>query len=104
MVGTQLFGVRLATLAMATPLFALIYCASSLDGLVQRAIRRASGGRESASLYHRAKHLQVVLVVTGGAVSLLLPVSIDPRWIWVPGVVGLGVLARLQWAYYKKHL
>ena len=57
MIGTQLLGVRLATLALMVPLLVLIYVVSAADGLTQRAIRRACGGRESASLYHRAKHL-----------------------------------------------
>lgn len=104
MVGTRLFGVRLATLVMATPLLALAYFVALTDGLTQRAIRRASGGRESASIYHRAKHLQVVLLAVGGTISLLLPVSFDPRWISVPGVAVLAIVARLQWGYYKKHL
>lgn len=104
MIGTQLFGVRLATLTMAVPLFALVYGVALTDGLVQRAIRRASGGRESASLYHRAKHLQVVLLVTSAAATLLLPASIDPRYISVPGALAVAILARVQWAYYKKHL
>ncbi len=104
MVGTQLFGVRLAALAMTVPMFALVYCVASIDGLAQRAVRRASGGRESASLYHRAKYLQVVLLVASGATSLLPPVSIDQRWIWVPIAIVLAILPRVQWAYYKKHL
>lgn len=104
MVGTQLFGIRLATLLMATPLLALAYLVASIDGLVQRAVRRAGGGRESASLYHRAKHLQVMLLTSCGAISLLLPFSIDPRWLCGPGFVVFAVLARLQWVYYKKHL
>ena len=104
MIGTQLFGVRLATLMMAAPLFAVFYCAALADGLAGRAIRRASGGRESASLYHRAKHLQLILLVAAAAAGLLLPASIDPRGIWVPAVFLLAILARLQWAYYKKHL
>ncbi|MBL8529549.1 MAG: DUF4400 domain-containing protein [Burkholderiales bacterium] len=103
MIGTRLLGVRLATMALVLPLLVLVYVVAGADGLTQRAIRRACGGRESASLYHRAKHLQVV-VATGGAVSLLLPASVDPRWIWMPGVVVLAVLARLQWSFYKKHL
>ena len=65
MVGTQLFGVRLAMLVTALPLLSLLYAVALADGLVQRAIRRASGGRESASLYHRAKHLQVVCLRFG---------------------------------------
>jgi integrating conjugative element membrane protein (TIGR03747 family) len=104
MIATQRFGVRLAMLAPVIPLLALAYGVAFADGLVQRAIRRASGGRESASLYHRAKHLQVVLLAASGALSLLLPVALDTRWIWVPGCVVLAILARLQWTYYKKHL
>ena len=104
MIGTQLLGVRLATLAMMAPLLVLIYLVAAGDGLTQRAIRRACGGRESASLYHRAKHLQVMLLAMGGVLTLVQPVSIDPRWIWMPGALLVGLLARLQWACYKKHL
>lgn len=104
MIGTQLFGVRLATLVQAMPLVMLIYLVAGADGLTQRAIRRASGGRESASLYHRAKRLQIVFVVMAGAISLIKPVSIDPRLIWMPCAVLAGIFARLQLAYYKKHL
>ena len=104
MAGTQLFGVRLAALAMVMPMFALVYCVASVDGLAQRAIRRACGGRESASLYHRAKYLQVFLLVASGVASLLPPVSIDQRWVWASTAIVLAILARVQWAYYKKHL
>jgi len=38
-------------LVMALPLLGPIYCVAVADGLVQRAIRRASWGKESASLY-----------------------------------------------------
>ncbi len=104
MIGTQLLGIRLATLAMMAPLLVLLYLVAAVDGLTQRAIRRACGGRESASLYHRAKHLQVMLLAMGGVLTLMLPVSIDPRWIWVPGALLVGLLGRIQWACYKKHL
>ena len=104
MIGTQLLGVRLATLAMMAPLLVLVYLVAAADGLTQRAIRRACGGRESASLYHRAKHLQVMLLAMGGVLTLIQPVSIDPRLIWMPGALLMGILARLQWACYKKHL
>ena len=104
MVGTQLLGVRLAMLAMMTPMLVLIYLVAAADGLTQRAIRRACGGRESASLYHRAKHLQVMLLAMGGVLVLIQPVSIDPRLVGVPVALLVGLLARLQWACYKKHL
>ena len=104
MIGTQLLGVRLVTLAMMAPLVVLVYLVAAADGLTQRAIRRACGGRESASLYLRAKHLEVMLLAMGGVLVLLQPVSIDPRLVGVPVAFLVGILARLQWACYKKHL
>ncbi len=104
MIGTQLLGVRIATLALLAPILVLIYIVAGADGLTQRAIRRASGGRESASLYHRAKHLQVALMATGLLICLFWPASVDVRWIGLPLAATLAILTRLQWAYYKKHL
>jgi len=104
MIGTQLLGVRLATLAMFVPFLVLSYFVAGADGLTQRAIRRASGGRESASLYHRAKHLQVALMATGLLIGLFWPASVDVPWIGLPLAAALAILTRLQWAYYKKHL
>jgi integrating conjugative element membrane protein (TIGR03747 family) len=104
MVGTQIFGVRLAMLGMTAPLLFLLYVVAMTDGLAQRAIRRASGGRESASLYHRAKHLQVMVLAIGSAVTLVAPVPLDPVWLWVPTGVIVGGLGRVQWAFYKKHV
>lgn len=104
MVATQLFGVRIVTLIMALPQLALVYFVALTDGLVQRAIRRAGGGHESATLYHRAKHLRVALTAIGLLIALLWPASVDVRWIGVALIPALGILARLQWAYYKKHL
>lgn len=104
MTGTQLLGVRLATLALLAPILVLIYIVAGADGLTQRAIRRASGGRESASLYHRAKHLQVAVLTMGALGLLLWPSSFDLLLIGVPLVAAVGSFARLQWSYYKKHL
>jgi hypothetical protein len=50
--GTQLLGVRAAILTRYLPMLALLYLVGVVDGLGQRAIRRACGGRESASVYH----------------------------------------------------
>lgn len=104
MIGTQLLGVRMATLTTTVPLLLLVYIVGAVDGLTQRAIRRACGGRESGSLYHRAKHLQVALMATSLLVGLLWPGAIDVRWVGLPLAACLAILARLQWVYYKKHL
>lgn len=104
MVATQLLGVRAAILVRFLPLLALLYLVGAADGISRRAIRRAGGGRESASLYHRAKYLQSTLLGLGGVALLTWPGTVA----WSVGVVLLailiGCLAGVQWAYYKKHL
>ncbi len=104
MVGTQLLGVRFAILLRFLPLLALLHVVGAVDGLADRAIRRSCGGRESASLYHRAKYLQMVVLGLGALALLVWPGPV--AWeLFVGWIVTLaGVLARLQWAYYKKHL
>ena len=95
---------RCAILQRFLPLVLLLYMVGTVDGLVERAIRRSCGGRESASLYHRAKYLQMAVVGLGGVIVLVWPGTI--AWLWVAGAMAgtSAILARGQWAYYKKHL
>ena len=69
-----------------------------------KAIRRSCGGRESASLYHRAKYLQMAVLGLGGVIVLVWPGPIPWLWVAVAMAVSSAMLARGQWAYYKKHL
>ncbi len=104
MVGVQLFGARLALLAMASPLLLLMYAVGAVQGVVDRRIRMACGGRESASLYHRAKHGQLVTLAMAMLTALTLPVTVDVS----TGLVVLAALFSLgawtQWRFYKKAL
>jgi len=104
MVGTQLLGVRFATLMRFLPLLLLLYAVGTADGLTERAIRRSCGGRESASLYHRAKYLQMAVLGLGGVTLVIWPGAV--AWELSVGVILVvaGGLARQQWAFYKKHL
>jgi len=104
MLSTQLIGVRIATLLMMMPMLALVYGVAMVDGLVQRAVRRACGGRESGSIYHRAKHLQVVILTAIVTTFLIWPSSVNPLPILGVAVASTAVLVRIQWSYYKKHL
>lgn len=104
MLGTQSVGVRLAILVRFLPLLLLLLTIGTVDGLAQRAIRAGCGGRESASLYHRAKHLQMTLLALGMAVILVWPGSIAWQLCAGTAAVVSGLLARAQWAFYKKHL
>ena len=104
MLGTQLLGVRLAVLALFAPLSLALYAVGVAEGWSQRAIRKVRGGRESASLYHRAKYMQVVLLGLGISVMLVLPTPVDWGMCAGLGTVGVAILAAMQWAYYKKHM
>jgi hypothetical protein len=95
MIGTQLLGVRAAILARFAPLLLLPYAVGAADGFSQRAIRQACGGRESASLYHRAKYLQLAVLGPG-------PVQWERSVVL--GALLTGGLASVQRAYYKKHM
>lgn len=104
MVGTQVLLVRLAALTTAIPTLALAYGIGLLDGLVARSVRRSSGGRESATRYHRAKYLHASLV------SMLLmfyfwwPERVELSLIVLILAVAGGVLLGVQAKFYKKYL
>ena len=104
MLGTQLLGVRVAILARFAPLLLLLYAVGAADGLTQRAIRRACSGRESASLYHRAKYLQLAVLSLGGITLLLWPAPLQWQLCVSLGALLTSGLASIQWVFYKKHM
>ena len=104
MLRSQIFGVRLAILMGTAPLFLLVWSLGLVDGLTQRHIRRACAGRESSSMYHRAKFFQFAGLAAGAMVYLMWPVSIRPEWIVLPLALLTGLLSRVQWTDLKKYL
>lgn len=104
MLRAQIIGVRLAILFGAAPLILLAWGLGFADGLTQRHIRRACAGRESSSMYHRAKFFQFAGLSLGAMVYLLWPVSIRPEWIVLPLALLTGLSSRVQWTYMKKYM
>ena len=86
------------------PTLGLAYLVAGIDGLVARWIRRESGGRESSTIYHRAKYFHAV----GATLFVMI-------WFWYPNgfdfwletlvmaVLGGGLL-RTQLMFYKKYV
>ena len=102
---TVLFGVKLGILLLALPLLAVLLLCFGVDGMVQRHIRRACGGHESAALYHRAKLYGIKLMPPFAAVVFLCsPVAYDPAWLLIPVTLFSALLLRVQATYYKKYL
>jgi Domain of unknown function (DUF4400) len=104
MLATKLYGLRLALWLSAVLPMALGYAVGMVDGLVERSIRRYSGGRESATLYHRAKYAIAGAVGLWLFVYVCMPMTLELRCgSWVTAGV-IGALSRLQWKYYKKYV
>lgn len=102
---TVLFGVKLGVLLLALPLLGVLLLCFGVDGMVQRYIRRACGGHESAALYHRAKFYGVKFVPPFAAVVFLCsPVAFEPALLFIPVTLFSALLLRVQTTYYKKYL
>lgn len=74
-----------------------------IDGLNARKIRQANAGRESASLYHRAKFLRTSVLWSSIFLYLVIPVAISPQWLLIP-VIGIALSVFMQAKYLKKYL
>ncbi|NIF78125.1 DUF4400 domain-containing protein [Paraburkholderia sp. Cy-641] len=104
MVGMKLFGIRVSMLLMTIPQFVLAIAIALTDGLVTRHIRRAQGGHESATRYHRAKHVLAFGVIPLTAtVWLVVPLPLPVYLLFWP-VSMLMLLAVWNMAkYFKKY-
>ena len=104
MLATKLYGLRLAMWLSAILPLALSYAVGMIDGLVERSIRRYSGGRESATLYHRAKYAIAGAVGLWLFVYVCMPITFElQNGSWV-AAGAIGAMSRLQWKYYKKYV
>ncbi len=105
MYGAKLFGIRMASLILALPLFLLTCVVAIVDGWTERYIRKMGVGNESSTIYHRAKFYAFKLIPpTAGLIYLAAPYTIEPATIFVPTAIVTGFLLRTQMKYYKKHL
>lgn len=101
--GTQIFAVRTALYLTSLPLFALLVGVALADGFVARARRKACAGRESASLYHRAKLGVSFVAILGYVACVGAPSMVEPGRLLLPVVLLVTLAVRLQVAYYKKY-
>lgn len=98
------FAVRLAILTLSLPAILLLVLVALVDGLAQRDIRRWSGGRESAFVYHWVKQLFKPVLSLPWLVYLALPLTIHPNLIVLPFAIALSWVIWMLAATFKKHL
>lgn len=101
---TQVFAVRLAVLILALPAFVLLGLMGLTDGLVQRDIRRWSGGRESSFIYHWAKKVLYPALILPWILYLAIPSSLHPNLIVLPFAILFAVSVRVMASTFKKYL
>jgi integrating conjugative element membrane protein (TIGR03747 family) len=101
---TQVFSVRLAILALATPVFLLFSLVALVDGLVKRDLRRWGGGRESSFVYHWAKCSALPLLVLTWVFYLALPFSLHPSFVVLPFAILFALSVELTASTFKKYL
>ena len=101
---TQVFSVRLAILALAMPVFLLFSLVALVDGLVQRDLRRWSGGRESSYVYHYAKRAALPLVVLTWVIYLSLPFSVHPSLVVLPFAILFALTMAITASMFKKYI
>ena len=101
---TQIFAIRTAMYLCALPLILLGLALGGVDGFVSRAKRKACAGRESASIYHRAKLGLSFIAILSYLVCVGMPSLAQPAQVLLPLAFALALLLRIQCAYYKKYL
>ncbi len=101
---TQVFALRLAVLALASPLFGLAALVGLTDGLVERDRRRFGGAREKGLVYHHAKRFVLPMLIGAWVVYLSLPVSVHPNVVILPFAVMFALALGVSAGTFKKTL
>lgn len=99
-----IFAVRMAICVSAVSGFVLVGLVAFIDGLVERDIRKACGGIESAMLYHRAKRMIKPTLILGFGFYLTSPVTIHPTVMFLPLMALLAVVLFITAKTFKKFL
>jgi integrating conjugative element membrane protein (TIGR03747 family) len=100
----QVFATRLAILILAFPAFILLSLVGLIDGLVQRDIRRWSGGRETSFVYHWAKRLVLPSLYLPWIVYLAMPVSVHPNLVVLPFALVCAISVAVMATTFKKYV
>ena len=100
---TQTFVIRLALILFSLPIFLVAALVGSVDGLVERDLRRWGGGRESSNVFNLARRSVVPSFVAACVVYISLPFSINPVIVILPFAFLLGLAVRIGFERLKKY-
>ncbi len=100
----KLIFLRLVTCLFSLPGYFLIAFAAVIDGLVQRDIRKFTGGYESSYIFHKAKRWVIPSVLGTISLYLLMPFSLRPSVVFAPSMVSFGFILYVATSRFKKFL
>lgn len=102
--GSQVISIRAAIMVSYLPWIGFMYLLAFVDGAIERTRRKFGAGRESSTVYHRAKYFQVTMATVVSAAYLWWPGDVDPLLVVVPATIACAALGRFQVKYYKKYI
>lgn len=100
---SQIFVIRLGLLIFSLPVFIMAIVVGTVDGLVERDLRRWGGGRESSNVFKLAKRSITPLFVLACVVYISLPMSLNPVIIILPFAIMVGLSVRITFERLKKY-
>lgn len=97
--------IRASLALFALPGIVLAILIGVVDGLIQRDVRRWSGGRESSFIYHYAKHYAKWIMTVGFAIYLGWPIpGFNPMYQLLTFSVLVAISLSIAVGAFKKYL
>ncbi len=101
---TKIFFIRILVIFLSLPLLILVCLVAVTDGLVERDLRKAGGGRESSMVFNIAKISIKPLLILTFMVYLAWPEKINPVYIILPFSLAVAFALRTYFEKLKKYL
>jgi hypothetical protein len=101
---TKLVLLRLVVCLFSLPGYLIVAIAALIDGIVQRDIRKFTGGHESSYVFHKAKRWVVPAIVGTVSLYLMMPWSLYPALVFAPSMALFGFMLYVAASRFKKFL
>ena len=101
---TKLVLLRLVVCLFSLPGYLIVAIAALIDGVVQRDIRKFTGGHESSYVFHKAKRWVVPAIVGTVSLYLMMPWSLYPALVFAPSMALFGFMLYVAASRFKKFL
>jgi integrating conjugative element membrane protein (TIGR03747 family) len=95
---------KIAAIYFFWPIYFVFTVMGLIDGVTQRYLRKEKGGRESTLMYHYAVSIFKPALLTSIVVYIVLPFSVNPAIVLLPGAIGLLISVFFAAKMFKKYL